>query len=795
MSGEVNDEIMKEYERIKDKISYEDFLKKMEERKKEYEDVSFMSDLDIARTITGEYIDEKNEALSEGNEPQKISQLTAGHDNVCVIGRIMSVSNVKKFTNRKGNHGKLANMIIADETGQIRVTLWTENVKFLDEVHEGDVVKLNRVEVKQGFRNQNNEIQTSRDSKLEKITDGNFEELPKYEEKLTNLADVKGESTVNVVARIIRIPRVRTFDRNGNDGKVMSLEIQDKTGQMQLTLWNNDVGIVEDLKLKEGDSIKVLGAQSRVRNGEVSLTHSWRGRIIKGEFDVPEYDEDILKIGDAHEMKNVTVIGVVCKNYDKITFERNDGSKGQVKSIEIQDETGSIKVTLWNDDADMKLEKGSIIKITGGNIEFDEYSGTDYRINTNWNTKIDEDPEIDDKLRENLQKCGDYIKPVEISTLNEMDDEGDEVDIIGRIISVQDPSEFQRTDGTSGTVRTVEIGDATGVVRTSFWDEKAEKSLNPGDAVKIENARTRFGNYNMELSVGRTSRLLEPNEEETKNLPSLSEIEEKIYKTKHVDELEEGDQNIRLFGRILNVYDPNQFQRSDGTQGIVRTVEIADGTGTVRASFWDEKANLPMNAGETIKIENPRVNYRDGNIEISISRNTVVTKPKEDETGKLPSLDEIQDMIYKNRKIEDVEEEDRNIKVTGQIVEAYGNKILYEMCPNCNKRVNFSENAYVCDICGEEIDEPNYLMIISCVMEDETGTMRATFFRKAAEEFIGMTTDEVRDVIAKTGDEGSLEDKVADMVGQEITIIADASYDEYNEEIRLNAKKVVSLKI
>jgi len=795
MSGEVNDEIMKEYERIKDKISYEDFLKKMEERKKEYEDVSFMSDLDIARTITGEYIDEKNEALSEGNEPQKISQLTAGHDNVCVIGRIISVSNVKKFTNRKGNHGKLANMIIADETGQIRVTLWTENVKFLDEVHEGDVVKLNRVEVKQGFRNQNNEIQTSRDSKLEKITEGNFEELPKYEEKLTNLADVKGESTVNVVARIIRIPRVRTFDRNGNEGKVMSLEIQDKTGQMQLTLWNNDVGIVEDLKLKEGDSIKVLGAQSRVRNGEVSLTHSWRGRIIKGEFDVPEYDEDILKIGDAHEMKNVTVIGVVCKNYDKITFERNDGSKGQVKSIEIQDETGSIKVTLWNDDADMKLEKGSIIKITGGNIEFDEYSGTDYRINTNWNTKIDEDPEIDDKLRENLQKCGDYIKPVEISILNEMDDEGDEVDIIGRIISVQDPSEFQRTDGTNGTVRTVEIGDATGVVRTSFWDEKAEKSLNPGDAVKIENARTRFGNYNMELSVGRTSRLLEPDEEETKNLPSLSEIEEKIYKTKHVDELEEGDQNIRLFGRILNVYDPNQFQRSDGTQGIVRTVEIADGTGTVRASFWDEKANLPMNAGDTIKIENPRVNYRDGNIEISISRNTVVTKPKEDETGKLPSLDEIQDMIYKNRKIEDVEEEDRNIKVTGQIVEAYGNKILYEMCPNCNKRVNFSENAYICDICGEEIDEPNYLMIISCVMEDETGPMRATFFRKAAEEFIGMTTDEVRDVIAKTGDEGSLEDKVADMVGQEITIIADASYDEYNEEIRLNAKKVVSLKI
>ena len=97
MSGEVNDELLKEYERIKDKISYDDFLKRMEERKKEYEDVSFMSDLDIARTITGEYIDEENKALSEDNEPQKISKLISGHDNVCVIGRIMHISNVKKF--------------------------------------------------------------------------------------------------------------------------------------------------------------------------------------------------------------------------------------------------------------------------------------------------------------------------------------------------------------------------------------------------------------------------------------------------------------------------------------------------------------------------------------------------------------------------------------------------------------------------------------------------------------------------------------------------------------------------
>lgn len=193
---------------------------------------------------------------------------------------------------------------------------------------------------------------------------------------------------MNVVGRIIRIPRIRSFDRNGREGKVASLELQDKSGTMQLTLWNKDTQIIEDLELAEGDSIKVMGAQSRVRDGEVSLNHSWTGRIIKGDFDVPEYQENIIKIGDAHEMRNVTILGLISKVYDTITFERDDGSVGKVKSLELEDDTGSIRVTLWNEDTDLAVKKMDILKIIGGNIEFDDYSGTNYRVNTNWNSKL-----------------------------------------------------------------------------------------------------------------------------------------------------------------------------------------------------------------------------------------------------------------------------------------------------------------------------------------------------------------------------------------------------------------------
>jgi replication factor A1 len=793
MSEEISQEIKSEYEKIKDKISYDDFLKKMDERKHDYEDVSFMSELDIARTIIGEYINEENKPLSEANEAHKITELKTGSDNISVTGRVMHISNVKKFTSKKGREGKLANMIIADDTGEIRVVLWTENIKFLKKVSEGDIIKINNAEVKQGFRE--DELHMKLDSNIQKLDDEDHENFPKYDDRTTDIKDIRGDTQVNVIARIVRIPRVRTFDKNGKEGKVLSLEIQDKTGKIQFTLWNRDTDLLEDLDLSEGDSIQILGALGRTRNGEVSLTHSWIGRIIKGEFDLPEYTEKILKIGDAHEMRDVTVLGIICKIYDAITFMRDDQTTGQVRSLEMEDDTGSIRITLWNDDANMDIQKGDIIKLIGGNIEFDEYSGTDYRINTNWNTKIVINPQIDSELSKKLQECGKYLKPMKISDIHEMDDEGEEIDLVGRIVKTYDPTEFGRDDGTTGKVRTVEIGDGTGMIRASFWDDKAEIALNNGEPIKIENARTRLGNYNMDLSIGKTARIVQPSPEETENLPSINEIEDSVYKNKTISQLNEGERNIRIVGRVINLYDANEFQRSDGNKGLVRTVEIADGTGVLRSSFWDDKAEMPLNIGETIKIENPSINTREDNLEISVGRNTMVTKATAEESGSLPSFDDIKEMIYQTKKIDDIEEEDKNIKVTGQIVEAYGNRVLYEMCPNCNKRVTLVDDIYVCDICGEEIEEPNHLMIIPCVIEDDTGTMRVTFFRTAAEELIGMKINEVLEVIEKTGDEGSLEDKISDLVGNEITVIADASFDEYNEEIRLNAKKLVDMKL
>ena len=40
-----------------------------------------------------------------------------------------------------------------------------------------------------------------------------------YEETITNISDIKPDTKVNVIARIVRIPTVRSYEKNGKEGK------------------------------------------------------------------------------------------------------------------------------------------------------------------------------------------------------------------------------------------------------------------------------------------------------------------------------------------------------------------------------------------------------------------------------------------------------------------------------------------------------------------------------------------------------------------------------------------------
>ena len=788
-----DEEIKEQYEKIKDHLSKEEFLEKMNELEEEYKETSFVNEIDMAKMIVSPYLDEKNETLSTKDEHviDKIDKLEVGAQNITLIGKVMGISNVKKFTSRKGKDGKLCNLEFADDTGLIRVTLWTDNIKHLKKFNEGDVIKITHMEARDGYNGI--ELQMQPRSQVQVLNADDYPTFPEYKEPITLIEDINPDETVNIIGRIIRIPEIRKYESKGKKGKVVSLEIQDESGKISYTLWNKDVDLIEELGLEEGDSVKILRAQARERNGEISLSH-FGGKIVKGDYEVPEFEETILKIGEAQELNDVNILGIITKIQDTITFERKDGSEGYVKSIEVADDTGSIRVTLWNNDTKKEFTKGDIIKIVGGNIEFDEWSTSGYRLNTNWNTSFTINPKCNPELLETLNEIKSRMKPLTIEEIQEFEEDGEEIDVIGRLISLDDTREFQREDSSVGLVRSADFADETGSTRISFWDDKAKLNLKIGEALSLENVRTRLGMEDVELNVGKTSRVIELNEDEVGNLPPFNQLEEMIYEFKKIDELDEDDRKIRVVARILDIQDIVEFQKTDGSPGKVRSMDLADETGSIKASLWDDKTDIQgFKIGDAVKIDDPRVTFREDRLELSIGGRSDLISPSTEETEMLPTFNELKDIIYQLKTIDELEEDDINIRVSGSLTDIYSEKLLLMKCPHCKNNVEVNEDdEYTCEFCGEEFDKPNYTLMLPSKFEDDTGEISITFFGKLVEELLDMSEEEIISIVEDGDDLTLLETKIEDLTTLTLDLIVDVSYDEYNEAIRLNPKRILS---
>ena len=795
-SFEMTPEIQEHYDKVREIISQEEFFERMEKFRQQESANPFLNDSGLAEMVVGELIDEEVEVISEKPEfaVDTIDKLEKGSRGVTIAGRVISISNPRSFKTRKGQEGQVCNVELKDNTGEIRAVFWTANIKLLKNVEEGNIIQIKDVDIKEGY--------TGLEANLrQRSTVVHLEEdpskFPAYEEEITKIADIQPDTKVNIIARIVRIPTIRSYEKNGKEGKVASLELKDDSGQISYTLWNKNVELIKDLELEDGDTVKILQAQARERmnrdgENEITLTH-WDGRIIKGDYEAPEVVQEFTPIGDVSEQKDVSIMGIVSRLQDiKLFTRKTDNSEGKLRNFDVRDTTGEIRVTLWGDDTSIPLNKGDIVKIIGGEVRFDEYTQSQYSMNTNFNTQITLNPQnLPMEVLDELGELKNELGPVQIGQIYEYDDDGIEIDIIGRILSLEDIREFQRDDGNVGTVRSATIADESGKVRLSFWNEKAEGDYEVGEAYRIENARTRLGMYSVDLNIGGNSRIIRLSEEEasTMFIPELATLEKALYDYKKIEELDEDEEDTIIIGRVIEVNDVREFDRDNGDTGFVRNIEIADDTGSIRVVLWDNDAKNEYEMGQAIKLQNPRLSLdMDNRVEATVSGGTTMMEPSESELEKLPSQDELMEAIFVPKTIESLYEDDTNVHVTGTIQEVSPDKILLKRCPNCRENVDDSEDEYYCDNCGHSFDEPSYTLMIPTRIEDETGDISVTFFGKLAEELIGMDQEKI---VSLVEDGYGIEDKLQDLVGVTIEIIANVSFDDYREENRLNPKKLL----
>ncbi len=197
---------MDNFDRILDKISRVSGLDKEEIERRIEAKRAKLSGL-ISREGAAQIIASEL-GLNFDNEQLKIEELLPGMRKANIIGKIINLFPVRNFTTKKGDVGKVANMIIADETSNIKVVLWDTNHIELIETKAlsiGSVVEIHNASVR------DNELHLGSFSEIkiskEQIEDVKTERIVKEKK----IIDFKTSDAVQTRAFIVQTFEPRFF--------------------------------------------------------------------------------------------------------------------------------------------------------------------------------------------------------------------------------------------------------------------------------------------------------------------------------------------------------------------------------------------------------------------------------------------------------------------------------------------------------------------------------------------------------------------------------------------------------
>lgn len=278
---------------------------------------------------------------------QKIKDVKDGMGDLNLTGKVLEISEIRTFQRKDGSSGKVGNLLLGDDTGTLRVTLWDDKTEFLNQIEYGDTVELINAYARENAFTQKIELQVGNRSVIRKS-----EKKIEYEEKFTQITDVRADmSDINVSGRVLDIGEIRTFEKkNGTTGRVGNLLLGDSTGKIRLTLWDEKTSFLDEVDFDE--TIEVLHAYSRENafNQQVELNLGNRGIIQRSEKEI-EYREKFTDIADIVPGESYSVQGKVSEIGELREFEREDGTENVVANLQLEDETGSIRLTLWGEQA------------------------------------------------------------------------------------------------------------------------------------------------------------------------------------------------------------------------------------------------------------------------------------------------------------------------------------------------------------------------------------------------------------------------------------------------------------
>ena len=355
------------YEDLETDVEFEEFAAAVEDK---VEQMGGLADEETAAMlIAHELRDEQADTIAD---------IEPGMNEVKFLGKVTSIGDVRTFE-RDGEdaEGRVCNVDVADASGSVRVALWDEMATAADEQLEvGQVLRV-MGRPKEGYSG----LEVSAD-KVEPDEDAEVDVQVFDTYRVEDLS--LGASDVDLVGKVLDTDAVRTFDRDdGSEGRVANLTVGDETGRIRVTLWDEKADLAEEFE--SGEVVEVGDGYVRERDGDLELHVGDRGTVERVDEDV-EYVPETTDIGDVEIGQTVDIGGGIIETDPKRTFDRDDGSEGQVRNVRVKDETGEIRVALWGAKADTDIDLADRVVFT--DVEIQDGWQDDLEASANWRSTV-----------------------------------------------------------------------------------------------------------------------------------------------------------------------------------------------------------------------------------------------------------------------------------------------------------------------------------------------------------------------------------------------------------------------
>jgi len=253
-----------------------------------------------------------------------------------------------------------------------------------------------------------------------------------------------------------------------------------------------------------------------------------------------------------------------------------------------------------------------------------------------------------------------------------------------------------------------------------------------------------------------------------------------------------GLKSVDVTAKIIKINEPREFD-TKGKKGVVQNVLLADETGRIRLTLWNEETDLvkqgKLKEEEVIRITGGYVrpdNRGEPNLMIGKGK-----AEKVDEDIEAVS-DTYQDFGQREVKMTPISKfrigDYQTVRAC--LIQLFNRTPFYEVCPTCRKRVTADGENWVCAEHGRV--DAAYNMVLSGTIDDGFGNIRVVFFGEIAEKVLGKKVGE----LIKLKDPLSVYENVASL-GKEFVFTGPVKQNSFTEknEMVVNSLNDVNVKV